>query len=181
MNCRRMRELIATDYTDGELDEGARQGVMAHLDVCTGCRQFEEAVRRAAVAPFRDVPLSSAPASVWHKVMRGIERESDGGIRAALRDGWESLIRVRRVAYAAASAVAVVIIAMFLVHVPSAPPRPIMVSSVDTEGVDDYLREQFTSLSGYAGEDNGSSANGESGSAGITSVNFGTVVEEYLM
>jgi len=181
MNCEEMRELLTADYIDGELDEGARGDVVKHLETCTRCRQFEEAVRRAAVEPFRHAQLSSAPASVWNQVARVLDQERGGVVRAALRCGWERIFTIRKAVYAAASLAALILIAAILVRVPSTAGRGARLSSGDVEGVHDYMREQFLVLE-YQGNDGAESpVDGDMDYDGIVSVNFGTIVEEYLI
>jgi len=181
MKCEEMRELLTADYIDGELDEGARGDVVKHLETCTRCRQFEEAVRRAAVEPFRHAPLSSAPASVWHQVARGLDQERGGGVRAALRHGWEQFFTIRKVVYAAASLAVVILIAVILVRVPSTAGRGARLSSGDVEGVHDYMQEQFLALEYRGNNGAGSPVDGDTDYDGIVSVNFSTIVEEYLI
>ena len=53
MRCDKIRELLAADYIDGELDPGTMGLVEAHLVSCASCKAFESAVRQAAVAPLR--------------------------------------------------------------------------------------------------------------------------------
>ncbi len=181
MNCEEMRGLLTADYIDGELDEGARGEVVEHLAACTRCRQFKEAVRCAAVEPFRHAQLSSAPASVWHKVARRIDQERGGGVRVALRRGWERLFTIRKAVYAAASLAVVSLIVAFLVRVPSTAGRGARLSSGDVEGVHDYMKEQFIALE-YQGNNGAESpVDGDMDYDGIVSVNFGTIVEKYLI
>jgi anti-sigma factor RsiW len=181
MKCENVRDLLTTDYIDGELDEGARKEVVSHLESCARCRQFEEAVQRAAVAPFRGIQICSAPASLWHRVRRGIEQECEGGLRAAMWSVWKMLVHSRRAVFAGASLAAVIIIAVFLARVPSPISSGTRLSSSDSVEVNDYVWEQFLALS-YEGNNETEipAANGTDHS-GTTSENFGTVIEQYLL
>jgi len=173
MKCTEIRELLASDYLDGELDEGARGEIVRHLDACVGCRQYEETVRRAAVEPFRNAPRDTAPASLWLKVQRGIAHEQERGICAALNRVWRSL---RFPAYAAAAA----IVAVFLARAPFTVSGGTHVSSADTEELQAYLQEQLSSFAYHGNNGSGESSNGETAN-GSASANYGTLVEEYLM
>jgi anti-sigma factor RsiW len=179
MKCGEIRGLLAADYIDGELDEGARGEVERHLGACPRCRQFEEAVRRDAINPFRDAQLTAAPASLWHRVRQGIEQERSGGLGAVLR-GWLCMFRIWEAAAAAASLAVVILVAMFLLHAPPTATRGTRVPSADTEELQAYLQEQLSSLAYHGNNGSGESSNGETAN-GSSSANFGTLVEEYLM
>ncbi|MCX6356884.1 MAG: anti-sigma factor [Candidatus Aureabacteria bacterium] len=176
MKCTEARELLASDFLDGELDKDARGEVVKHLDACDGCRRFEEAVRRAAVDPLRNAPRETAPPSLWLKVRLGIEHEQERGVRAALYRVWRSF-HVPWTAYAAASATAAVIIAIAVLREPLTVPGSTRASLTDTEGLHEYIEEQFSIL---AYQDTNGTGNGANGN-GADSVNFGTLLEEYLM
>lgn len=181
MNCEEIRRLLAADYIDGELDEAARADVVRHLESCARCRQFEEAVLRAAVEPFRHERASSAPASIWDRVVQALDQKREEAGRASVRVGWERLFTVRKIVYAAASLAAIILIASVLIRVPSGGVRGARPSYRDAEGVRHYMREQYLALD-YQG-DNGAEGPGE-GDIGYDagdSVNFGTIVEKYLI
>ncbi|MEI6633027.1 MAG: zf-HC2 domain-containing protein [Chlamydiota bacterium] len=177
MKCTEIRELIASDYLDGEIEGDARGEVARHLEACLGCRQFEGTVRRAAVDPFRGAPRDTAPASLWLKVQRGIAREQERGVCAALTRAWRSL---RFPAYAAASAAAAALIAVFLARAPFTVPGGTRAPSADTEELQAYLQEQLSSLASHGNNGPGESSSGETAD-GSSSANYGTLVEEYLM
>lgn len=177
MKCAEIRELLVSDYLDGELDEAARGEVAGHLEACAGCRQFGEDVRRAAVEPFRDAPRDTAPASLWPRVRQAIEREEGRGAIAALARAWRSL---RIPAYAAASAAAAAIIAVFLVRAPITTPVEKVAPAVDAEELHAYLQEQYSILAYNGSNGSDESANGDAAD-GSSSGSFGTLVEEYLM
>lgn len=176
MKCTEARALLASDYIDGELDGDARGEVVRHLEACVGCRQYEETVRRAAVEPFRNAPRDTAPASLWPKVRRGIQREREGGVRAALCRLRRSFF-VPAAAYAAAFAAAAVIAVMFLARAPFTGPGGTRAPSSDSEELHAYIQEQFSILAYQDANGAENFANGN----GAGSANFGTVVEEYLM
>lgn len=180
MKCEEIRGLLAADYIDGELDEGARGEVERHLGACLRCRQFEEAVRRDAIDPFRDAQLTAAPASLWRRVRQGIEQERSGGLGAVLR-GWLCMFRIWEAAAAAASLAVVILVAMFLLHAPPTATRGTRVSSADAEGVHDYLREQLPALSDPGDNGTGDRDDQDAEYGVMAAVDFGTVVEEYLM
>jgi hypothetical protein len=174
MKCTEIRELLASDYLDGELGEGAQGEVAAHLETCAGCRRYAEIVRRAAAEPFRNAARTPAPASLWLKVQRGIAHEQERGIRPVLTRVWRSL---RLPAYATAAAA---IVALFLLRTPFPVPGGTRIPSDDTEELQAYLREQLSILAYNGNNGSGESSNGDTAN-GSSSANYGTLVEEYLM
>jgi len=76
MNCKRVRELIITDYIDKELDEKTMKEVEAHIKICEGCGAFEKSLIQAAVEPFKGVRDINPPEYLWRRIKEGIEREN---------------------------------------------------------------------------------------------------------
>jgi len=170
MDCREVRDLLLTDYADGELDGATRGAVERHAAMCPACRRFAEQVRAVAVAPLRGAGVCDAPPSLRGKVMRAIEAERRRSERSwrVLRWGW--LPTLRRPVYAVAAAAAV-LVAVFL-----ARSSPLGRRTAPAAGGGDllyaYLVEQSSALA---------SPNGNGTGNGGDSATFGTVVEEYLM
>ena len=67
MNCKKIRELLLTDYLDKEADITLKYQVQKHLENCRVCRRFEEKAR-LAIAPFKSAPPSELPESVWYSI-----------------------------------------------------------------------------------------------------------------
>ena len=40
MKCKKIREIILTDYIDGQLNEKQRSSLGLHLAECKGCKEF---------------------------------------------------------------------------------------------------------------------------------------------
>lgn len=76
MNCEEIREMLLTDYIDGELDADAALVVKRHLASCGSCRAFEASVREAAVEPFKEAPVVAPPAHIWKGIENAIGRET---------------------------------------------------------------------------------------------------------
>jgi anti-sigma factor RsiW len=81
MKCKEIKEILFTDYLDGQLDSAAMEQVRKHLAGCPGCRELEEEIRLKAAAPFKDIQKEKVPDSVWYGIReelleRGKPRES---------------------------------------------------------------------------------------------------------
>ena len=77
MNCKKIRELLLTDYLDKQTGLELRTEVEEHLKICPECRRLEAEIRRAIVLPFKDVKGPQAPQYLWLNIKERItERES---------------------------------------------------------------------------------------------------------
>lgn len=82
MDCKKVRDIIMTDYIDGELDAAAKAAVDGHLKGCTGCSELLAALS-GALEPLRGASPGAPPASVWVGVKeafdnRGVQKEYVG-------------------------------------------------------------------------------------------------------
>lgn len=78
MNCKKIRNLIITDYIDQEASESVRKEILGHIKVCAGCRVFEQALREKASDPLRKVQAVRPPESIWQRIQEAIEEEEAG-------------------------------------------------------------------------------------------------------
>lgn len=75
MRCDRARELILTDFLDGELKPDTKRELAEHLDLCSECRSFEKSARERAVSPFRRSGMKAPPGSTWEYIKESIAEE----------------------------------------------------------------------------------------------------------
>ncbi len=73
MNCEKAREIILTDYLDGELTDAGKAPILEHLRGCPACREFETRVKATAIAPFAQAPRVEPPARLWKDIRMAIE------------------------------------------------------------------------------------------------------------
>lgn len=94
MKCNEVRDIVITDYVDGELDTGAKREIDLHLQGCASCRQFMEAVMAAAVAPLRGAQTAVPPPWLWQRIASGLERKParHEGILSLLRPAWANAL-----------------------------------------------------------------------------------------
>lgn len=74
--CDHIKDLILTDYIDGELDKNAAQVLESHLLDCVDCRAFFKEVKNNVGAPFQQISPEPVPAGLWDAIKEGIEYES---------------------------------------------------------------------------------------------------------
>ena len=117
MDCEKIRQWLITDYLDSELDQKRSVETEHHLKVCSACREFVEAVRKAAVTPFKNTERLCPDPAVWQRIQGQIlaEKERSAGRFGNLADLLAPLQRVSlpvfRVAFATALIVTVVVVA----------------------------------------------------------------------
>jgi len=152
MECKNVRERLLTDYLDQELDATERGRIDGHLGTCAHCREFLEAVRKTAVAPFQDAGEMTPSCEVWNRIESHIAAErvqSSGGFWKALDRLLARLpvpVSVTRVAFAAA----LILLVVVLVKWPSSYADPVY----------NYMSEQMTFM-GEHGAGNTDLLNGE--------------------
>ena len=75
MKCNNFRDIIITDYVDGELDEQGKQEIGRHLQDCPACRAFAAAVRSMAVDPLRQTAPEETPPFLWTRIQSRLEQQ----------------------------------------------------------------------------------------------------------
>ena len=164
MNCKKVQELILTDYLDNELKAYARDEIKAHLASCSRCREFEQAAQRDAHGLFRGLGPVQPPESVWQNIKGAIQQKQQQSVPVFLERLFD-LVResfvVRRPAYAFATAFTVILTVVFFM---GQPARQKML-------VKDYLIQKSAFMVAL-----NKAPNGEIDSV----VDFNTAIEQYL-
>ncbi|MEE8575458.1 MAG: hypothetical protein V3T30_08605 [Thermodesulfobacteriota bacterium] len=139
MDCLKARELIATDYFDGESaseDFASSDGLTLyeHMEGCPECTKFAVGIREAAVEPFKDVERAVLPPEIWQAVSAGIAEEKEKAVRPATKvspqtgSGFAERVfaslGLRKSAMAAGAVAASIIIAVLIGRGPAVPPVP---------------------------------------------------------
>jgi len=164
MKCARIRELLMSDYTDGEADEKTRSGVLAHLAGCPACRRFRAELKRSAIEPFRPGRRHEVPEYLWERIRERVRKPVIRGASARISDGIYSFFRKLKPAFAF-STVALLILAVATFT---------RLNSTGRRAVDSYLAGQAEFMIELGDNNNGkrdSSANGS----------LGTSIEEFFL
>ena len=130
MNCKKIRDLIITDYIDKEASESVQKEVLAHLKVCAGCRSFEQDLWEKVSDPLRKVQPARPPDSIWQRVQESIIEEEESA-QSSLSPLRRFVFRPKPVAVFS-SALVIILIALLFIQGPFY--RQLAVKS--------YLREQ---------------------------------------
>jgi len=161
MDCSLIKELILTDYADGQADQETIKKVDDHVHTCADCRQFHSECMQRAVNPFRNSGIVTPPQSIWINIQENIHNRPRGVMNRVI-DYVINLLSIKRSVFAAAAVAAAVFIAVIYVKNPSN----------NAHLVDEYIEEQMEFLSSL---DNGVSDNTFS-----EGTDLGTAIEEYL-
>jgi anti-sigma factor RsiW len=167
MNCDKIREIIMTDYIDGELGDEARALVDAHIAGCKGCREFLTSVQKTAVTPFKDIKKEAPPERVWHKIRASIEEKQAVN---PLNDIIDALRRLlyghRKQVLAFATAAIIIVMAVF------AGRLPLMYTADTKTSANTYMQDQADFMS---------TLNGGGAATYTEEAGLGTGVEEYFL
>lgn len=73
--CEEFRDLVLTDYIDGELDEKTKGRLEGHLRACAHCREFADEAKARLVVPFVRAPRAAVPEDLWRSIEQNIANE----------------------------------------------------------------------------------------------------------
>ena len=74
--CKGFRDLILTDYIDGEADAAIRKRIDEHLLRCPGCRALVKEVQENLIRPFSPDEREPVPEEVWSSIREKIGNET---------------------------------------------------------------------------------------------------------
>lgn len=166
MECEHIRELILTDYPDGEMDEERTKQLENHLASCLRCKEFSIAAGRSVIEPFAAAGRRAPPDAVWSRIRDEIaaEKQKERSFLAVLRERARSFISIPESSWALGTAMAT---ALMIVAVT-------VQLKLNYRGADTLnAREQIEYLASLADAPRDVSIHGGQG--------FGTVIEEYFL
>jgi anti-sigma factor RsiW len=73
--CEHFKDLILTDYIDGELDKKLATTLEGHLLDCGDCRAFFKEVKSNVVSPLQQAVRQPVPVEMWDTIRQNIEQE----------------------------------------------------------------------------------------------------------
>ena len=106
MDCKKVQELILTDYIDRQLGEKQVCLLEGHLAYCSVCQRFFEGVKKGAVGPFVNVPMATPDAVLWSRIKQAVEEEQQGQLEKSLAPGFGNAgdaVHIPRPAFALAT------------------------------------------------------------------------------
>jgi len=165
MSCEKIKELIMTDYIDGQLGTKSAKGVQEHLRTCSRCRQFELGLLKA-IEPFKNLKETAPPDFLWEKIKENItetQQEGSIGVLAILNGYLRALFNARRPVVVFATVVVIFITTAVITNLSFSKQR----------ALNAYFQEQTEFLASLDTDSENSSASNHT--------EPGTSIEEYLL
>ena len=149
MDCKQIRQILASDYLDNELDLTSRNQVDRHLEKCPACRKISEHLT-AITLPLRRAQKQKVPPGVWSRIQTELRRQKTHAARP--RTAFQTTLLevfLMRPAFAAVAAAVILILisAAFYMQTPRPAGTSAGVTSVpDLSSLtgDIEIREQNT-------------------------------------
>jgi len=116
MNCKRIQELIITDYMDKEASPQVEEKIKAHLKACNNCRAFEKTLQEKVSWHFQGIKEIPLPERVWQRIKEAIEKEQPQyapSFLERLLDFLRGKILLKRPAFAFSTAALAIMITVF--------------------------------------------------------------------
>lgn len=137
MDCKKVRDMLLTDYLDNELDSQRMVEVDRHLNGCSACREVLEAARAVTLKGGRAFEPDPA---VWQGIHEriGAAVNTQHGWLGKIGDALASLLTMPRLALGASFVTALVLFAVLFLKGPS----------VNGGAAYAYLEEQMTFMDG---------------------------------
>ena len=167
MECKKIQELLLTDYPDGEVKGRLKNKVEEHLRICLECRQFEHTLRRAAIEPFKNTIKIKPRASVWNRISEAIvleERKKSESFLGKIQDFLQRIFSMPRVAYTLATVITAVFI-LAVMAIKFQPSDHKVVTMQPTEEIE-YLTYLMGEADYFSVDENGG---------------YSTAIEEYFL
>lgn len=115
MRCEAIRELIMTDYTDGEMNPDPKRSVEEHLETCASCKAFKESVYDTAIRPFKGAGSLTPPERVWKAIEEEVGKEPrPSGVFSGIAEALKVSLELPRLRLAAA-AIAMIVFAVAVI------------------------------------------------------------------
>jgi anti-sigma factor RsiW len=159
MKCKKICDLLKSDYLDGELNDKLRREIERHLGRCPACRLLKQELDSQRIA-LHSLEKQEVPVQIWQNIQNTILQEQikqRKNVFSYVREGLRRLLYSPRPAFVLASSLAVCIIILFVGKLIVGQRGPFD-SAIGENFFGDYR------LNGFA-----------------EAYNFGTEIEEYFL
>lgn len=161
MNCKKIQELLITDYIDGEMNAKMRKDILNHLATCNKCKQFEENLKQKAITPFKAADRQHPPDYIWENVKNRITKDEQTiseKIDITVMNKLSGIFKTLKPAFAVSAAAITILMIVLVVRFPL----------TGNGKLDTYIAEQAEFM-----------VNLDSDESGVNGL--GTSIEEYLL
>ncbi|MFC1666545.1 zf-HC2 domain-containing protein [Candidatus Omnitrophota bacterium] len=167
MKCKKVKNMILTDYSDKEIKATQKELIEEHLAQCRACREFASMVTKSVIGPFRKIETKEPLDSIWYRIKEKIEAETQQETRPYpthnLMDKLRNFIYIPKPIFAVATAMVLVLCLGIFTKFYSSKQEIVNMQS----------REQVEYLA-YLFTENSYGSNGEN-------VDYNTAIEEYFL
>jgi len=129
MRCDKAREILMTDFIDGQIDNGLKKEVELHLKTCQGCREAADSMRDVLTRPFSSIKKEKVPGHLWDGIRGNIEKP----VRTVSYDSskaWSFIRRIPGPVYAVFAVIVLIVVGLRLN------------AGIDRRNVNEYLYSQ---------------------------------------
>lgn len=165
MTCKKIQELLLTDYADGETNAGQNEMIRKHIVSCRVCKELEAKIQADIIRPFQKTRRMEPPAHLWYRVKTTIESNQKPPLPALIFEKIKKSFQIQKPVYAFSTAA----IMLFIAIIVTASPHyfyKIRNQQLANKSLEDQIN--------YLTRSNGYADNGE-----ITAL--GTGIEEYFL
>jgi predicted anti-sigma-YlaC factor YlaD len=158
MKCKRIRELLLTDYMDGGVDSSLRGEFDRHIAACQACRNYKLSIDSRLSPLFKESEVVPPADEIWNGIESAIYQKQQ--IKDTNIFSISPLLRKSIFAFTTAAALVVVMISIKVAD------------NNRRASVNSFLMEESNflySLSNYNGSDT------------FNNIDFGTTIEEWFL
>lgn len=116
MQCKKIQELLKTDYLDGEVNQRDQQCIREHLAQCADCRRLKEELLAQRVS-FQKAEYKQPPERIWQNIHDTIVSErlkEEKNFLSGIFERLRKLIFVPRPVFALAGSLAAIIFTVII-------------------------------------------------------------------
>lgn len=158
MDCIKCKDLILTDYIDGQMQPKAKAALEAHIAQCADCAALAKEAGQLLSVPFAQAQRQEVPPYLWHRIKTSVERQAYAPAAPTVWERLRGAMALPRLAPALATFVLVALVGTVSI-------KQYNVQQAKAEGQGQYLAYVLAS-SDTAESDNG---------------NLGTSLEDYFL
>ncbi len=171
MNCKKIQELILTNYLDQEMPQDKQKELESHIASCSECSEFLALAKETTIEPLANIKTDNLSQDiVWSKIQKEIQEEKQSLIDYDQAPGFlEKLKKIifspkPRLVWSTVAAIAMFILAFNLSHqqMDSGQNNQVQIAALNNQKVIDsqaadfereeylsYLLEQDDDYTGY--------------------------------
>jgi hypothetical protein len=167
MKCDKARDLILTEYIDGEISGKLKQELEDHLLQCISCRELLVLSKTKVEDVFDNAQVQETPEYVWHRIKDKIVHQNIGVHKITLTGFITGLFKAPKLQLALAALIFMIMTTITFKIMGNPDDQ---VAKIIKNNPDNTETTYIAFLMGYEESDEGQSTTG-----------YGTYIEEYFL